>query len=115
MLRQHIVNELYLLISYLDDITSTFLSDHILNLFSDLNGTFPEDMNNMLQLLQQFQDFPKEQKNLYQLGRRIGIFTSLKDLDNKRLVSQVRLYTYQMKSLNKTIDQITDKLMAQYI
>ena len=112
---KQIVDELYLFISGLKKISSTLLSDHILNLFSDLQGTFPQDKNKMLQLLERFQNLPVKQQQLYQLGRRIGLFSSLHDLNNKKLSAQVKLYVYQMKSINKTLDQITDELMQQYI
>jgi len=110
-----IVDELHLLISQLKGITSILLSDHILNLFSDLQGTFPQDKNKMLLLLERFRKLPKEKQELYQLGRRMGIYSTLNELENPRFLSQVKLYFQQMKTMKKDINQITDELMQRYI
>jgi len=112
---QQIVKELHLFISNLDGINSTLLSDHILNLFSDLQGTFPQNKEKMITLLEIFSNLPKDQQYLYQLGRRMGVFSTLEDMQNKLLFAQVKLYAEQMKKMNKNIDEVTDELMQYYI
>ena len=69
----------------------------------------------MLLVLERFQNLPNEQQYLYQLGRRMGIFSTLNDLENKHLCSQVKLFAQQMQSMNKTIDEITEELMQRFI
>ncbi|MBU0496846.1 MAG: radical SAM protein [Candidatus Thermoplasmatota archaeon] len=112
---QQIVQELHQFISQLEGITSTLLSDHILNLFTDLQGTFPEEKDKMLALLDNFLNLPIDQQYLYQLGRRMGIFSTLKDLNNQKLTTQVKLYEHQIKKMNISIDHITDELMQRFI
>jgi hypothetical protein len=69
----------------------------------------------MLLLLERFRKLPKEKQELYQLGRRMGIYSTLNDLENPRFLSQVKLYFQQMKTMKKDINQITDEIMQRYI
>ncbi|MHA2080513.1 MAG: radical SAM protein [Candidatus Thorarchaeota archaeon] len=75
-----IVKELQTLIGNLEGISSYLVSDHILNLFTDLKGQLPEDKGFMMSILQRFLDLDEEEQLLYRFGRRLGAFTSLDDL-----------------------------------
>ena len=110
-----IVKELYQFISLLDGISSTLLSDHILNLFADLQGSIPEDKEFMLNILARFLNLQPEQQQLYILGRRMGIFSSLDDLQNKQLAAYVKLIINRIKESNKSTEQIADELMQRFI
>ncbi len=77
--------ELLLFLDHLEGITSVVKSDHILNLFQEVEGTLPDDHAQMTQPLRRFMAMDADQKLLYIVGRRTGIFTRLSDLQDGRL------------------------------
>ena len=110
-----LVHELLTFIRRLSGITSVVKSDHILNLFGDLEGTLPDDQERMIKLLQAYLEMDAERQRLYQVGRRLGIFHGVGDMeDPQRLAAAEEAYT----SLGVTadnVDEITDRIMARYI
>ncbi|MBN2603067.1 MAG: radical SAM protein [Candidatus Thermoplasmatota archaeon] len=109
------VKELKMFIKNLQGISSMLQSDHILNLFADLEGKFPEDKQKMLNILNSFLQLRPKQRGLYQVGRRLGIFSTLKDLENPYLLSQVKNYYDKFKLNRKNINELTDSLMQRFI
>jgi len=87
-----IVEEERLLIENLD-CHSNFVSDHITNLFQEVEGKLPEDKEKMLAVFDRFQALPAEDRDDFKLGRRAGIYASLDDLNDPRkrdIVAQIR-------------------------
>jgi radical SAM superfamily enzyme YgiQ (UPF0313 family) len=84
-----IVVEERLLIENLEGITSTFVSDHILNLLEEVEGKFPEEKEKMLALIDRYLVLSPEEKTNFRLGRRAGIYRSVDDLSNPELEDQV--------------------------
>jgi len=72
--------ELALFVDALDGITSTVASDHIMNLMEDVSGKLPEDKGRMLAAIRAYQDLPAEERLVYRVGRRGGVFRSVGDL-----------------------------------
>ena len=75
-----VAEEILLFIESLKGITSTVKSDHILNLFQEVEGTLPEDKEQMTSIIKRFLSMRLEEQMLYQIGRRTGIFSRLEDL-----------------------------------
>jgi len=73
--------ELRLFIESLEGITSTVASDHIMNLLEDVGGKLPEDKGRMLAAIQAYQELPEEERLIYRVGRRGGVFRSVGDLE----------------------------------
>jgi radical SAM superfamily enzyme YgiQ (UPF0313 family) len=107
--------ELLLLLQHLKGSTSVIISDHILNLFADLEGKLPEDKTDMIMILQNFLSMDSYNQQLYQLGRRTGLFSSLRDMENTLLQQQVIRYYHELKNKNKSVDTVTDELMKRFI
>jgi biotin synthase-like enzyme len=110
-----IVKELKIFIKNLKEINSDLQSDHILNLFADLVGKFPKDKQKMLSILDSFLRLRPMQRRLYQVGRRLCIFSTLRDLENPYLLSQVKNYYEKLKLNSKDIDEFTDSLVSRFI
>jgi hypothetical protein len=72
--------EILLFIEHLDGITSMVKSDHILNLFQEVQGRLPQDKASMTEVLKSFLSMAPAEQCLYQVGRRLGIFSYLSDL-----------------------------------
>jgi len=84
-----IVVEERLLITNLEGITSTFVSDHILNLLEEVEGKLPEEKGKMLDLIDRYLALPAEEKTNFRLGRRAGVYRSVDDLSNLELKGRV--------------------------
>ena len=110
-----IVEEMLLFIEKLNGITSVLKSDHILNLFANLEGTFPKDQEKMLKILHDFLKLNPKQQRLYQLGRRLGIFSQIGDLEKTYLLTQVEKYYQDFGITRKNIDKVTDEMMKKFI
>ncbi len=76
------VAELRLFIRTLDGITSHIVSDHMLNLLQEVEGKLPEDKQNMLDVIDRFLALPDEEKQLFQVGARLGMLRRVADLEN---------------------------------
>lgn len=82
---EEMVHELRLFIESLDGIHSYVASDHILNLLEELEGRLPEDKPALLDLIDRFLSLPADERLLFQLGRRLGLFRSLSDREDPGL------------------------------
>jgi radical SAM superfamily enzyme YgiQ (UPF0313 family) len=86
---EEMIVEERLLIDALHGITSTFLSDHILNLLSEIEGKFPDDKERMLKIIDTFLALPAEKKLNFRLGKRAGIYQTMEDMSEPVLHRQV--------------------------
>lgn len=80
-----VAEELLLFLDHLHDIGSTVKSDHILNLFQEVEGRLPQDRTKMTTPIRDFLIMPPREQMLFMVGRRTGIFTSLADLNDRTL------------------------------
>jgi radical SAM superfamily enzyme YgiQ (UPF0313 family) len=110
------VEEIRLCVQNLDGITSTVASDHIGNMLQDVEGRLPEDKPKMLEALDRYLDLDKEARLRYQIGRIMGLYAGVKDMDNPALSQQVegtlaRLKKRYDNDLDQALVQIHDQLM----
>jgi len=107
--------ELLLLIENLQGITSTILSDHIINLLPEVCGVMPRDKATMIRVIQGFIVLPAEEQVVYIIGRRLGIMNGVQDLKQK----ERRRYALDFIEANgitaETVDYYASELMKQYI
>jgi len=78
---EEIIEEEKLFIENLD-CQSNFVSDHITNLLQEIEGKLPEDKEKMLAIIARFQSLSPEEKQNFKLGRRLGIYERLDELNN---------------------------------
>jgi radical SAM superfamily enzyme YgiQ (UPF0313 family) len=110
------VEEERLLIEQLEGITSTFVSDHILNLLQEVEGKLPEEKEKMLKLIEGYLALPKEEKDNFRLGRRAGVYQSLEDLSKPELRNQVDRALQQIESERPgDLDKVLSDLMESFI
>ena len=110
-----IVKELQTFIANLEGISSYLVSDHILNLFADLEGQLPEDKDLLLSIPQRFLDLAQEEQLLYRFGRRLGAFTSLEDLHDTPRRAKVTQIMSENKVTPQNIDTMIDQMMQRFI
>jgi len=78
-----IVSEIRALIDALSGIHSTVVSDHILNLLEEVQGRLPRDKSSMLAVIDRYLALSSEQRLVFRLGRRQGIYRRLDELSDK--------------------------------
>ncbi len=77
-----ILREIRLLIENLEGIGSEIVSDHILNLLEELEGKLPGDRERLLGVIDRFFSLPPEERMIFRLGRRMGVYRRLDDLSD---------------------------------
>ncbi|MHA1906293.1 MAG: radical SAM protein [Candidatus Thorarchaeota archaeon] len=110
-----VVRELQQFIQHLNVEDSWILSDHILNLIPEVNGKLPDDKVRILNYIDHFLNLDVYEQTLFQLGRRMGVFHRLGDLDDlTRRPRVMRIYKSQGITPDN-IDEVTRQLMRQFI
>ncbi len=107
--------EVLLFIESLNGITSVLKSDHILNLFQNLEGKLPEDKENMLDIVRRFLAMTPDRQCVYQVGRRLGFFSRLKDMENPRRLERAQKSCKQFGITPENVDEVIDELMKRFI
>ena len=107
--------EILLLIESLNGITSVVKSDHILNLFENVEGTLPQDKERMLEIIRTFLAMEPERQCLYQVGRRLGFISSLSDMESPRRLKKTEKACRQFGVTWENVDEVIDELMKRFI
>jgi hypothetical protein len=107
--------ELLLLLDNLNGITSKVKSDHILNLFQEVEGRLPEDKERMTAPLRTFLAMPPEEQLTYMVGRRTGIFSKLEDLHDSELRKHAEKARTAHRVTLDNVDDFTLEMMKRFI
>lgn len=107
--------ELLLFLENLSGITSHVKSDHILNLFEEVDGVLPRDKERMVSVVQTFLDLPAVEQVLYQVGRRAGLFRRLDDRHDPTLRSRAQEFVDHWQVTPANVDLVVDQLMQRFI
>ncbi len=112
---KEMAREILLFLQALDGITSVIKSDHILNLFEEVEGRWPQDKARMTAVLETFLDMPPREQMLYQVGRRMGVFRALADMQSASRLNRVETVCGQMGITPDNVDGMVDELMKRFI
>ncbi len=110
-----VAKEILLLLENLEGITSTLKSDHILNLFEEIEGVLPKDKAKMIGVIHRFLELPAYEQMLYQVGRRTGVFRRLADLNDSRRRSHAESSCEQFQITPENVNETINELMKQFI
>lgn len=80
---EEILAEIRLMIDRLEGVTSQLKSDHILNLLEEVDGKLPQDKERILGIIDRYFNLDPEDRLVYRMGRRAGIYRCLEDLQDK--------------------------------
>ena len=112
---EEVVEEEKLLVEHLD-CHSYFVSDHITNLLQEIEGKLPQDKEKMLASIARFQSLSAEEKHNFRVGRRVGIYDQLDDLDNWRKHNLVENAIQKLSHDGNQVDEETIRtLMERFI
>ncbi|MFH0821137.1 MAG: radical SAM protein [Pseudomonadota bacterium] len=93
-----IVLEIKRFIGLLEGITTTLVSDHILNLLQEVEGKLPEDKPRILSVIDKYLGLPEEERLLFQLGRRGVGLTDLDQLNEPGMKARLRQAKAQIEN-----------------
>ena len=107
--------ELLLFLETLDGITSTIRSDHVLNLFPEVDGVLPHDKEKMLQPVKDFLGLAPEEQMVFCIGRRTHRFSRFSDLNKPLQRDHVLKICSELNATAANYDAITDSIMQRFI
>ena len=95
---EELIGEQRLFLENLDGITSYYSNDHAVNLLLEVEGKLPEAKPEMLALLDRFLSMSPEEKTHFSLGKRLGYYNALDDIENSDRHQQVALQVAELQS-----------------
>jgi radical SAM superfamily enzyme YgiQ (UPF0313 family) len=110
-----IARELALFLENLADISSNVYSDHILNLLEDISGKLPDDREDMLGKVNRYLNLSDRDRQIFRLGRRVGFFRTLDDMDNADAVSPVARLYEKLQNNGVAVDDYISQAMTRFI
>ncbi len=107
--------EILLLIQNLSGITSVIKSDHILNLFQEIEGRLPEDKKNMTDILENFLSMEPKDQMLLQVGKRIGILGRVTEANLPAKLADVQKECERLGITEHNAEQFIEEAMSRFI
>lgn len=107
--------ELLLMLESLEGVTSTVRSDHVLNLFQEVDGELPEDKESMMHPVRAFLDLPPEEQMLFSIGRRTNRFSKFSDLRNPELRQHAQAMRHELGAALENMDEIVNQITRRFI
>ncbi len=107
--------ELLLFLESLEGITSAVKSDHVLNLFSEVNGLLPADREKMTEPVRQFLALEPFEQMLFSIGRRTHCLRTVADLKDPKLRKNAEQACREMGATIKTMDAHIDNVLKKYM
>ncbi len=111
---EKILEEERLLIEHLE-CHSNYVSDHITNLLQEVEGKLPRDKEKMLASIDRFQSLPLEDRLSFRVGRRVGIYTTLDDLDDLSKRQVVEQVIHRFGQGSNEVDEKLYRLVGRFI
>lgn len=107
--------ELLLFLENLEGITSTVKSDHVLNLFPEVDGKLPDDREQMVRPIKDFLELGQYEQMLFCVGRRTHIMSRFEDLENLKLRKNAIDTCSNIDTTVDNYDGVIDSIMQRFI
>ncbi len=98
-----------------EGIDSTIKSDHVLNLFAEVDGKLPDEKQKMMQPIQEFLQLTPEEQMLFSIGRRSNHFMYYSDLNEPYKRHQVNEICNRLGANIENYDDVINSIMQRYI
>jgi len=111
-----VVREIRMFIEALEGIGSTVVSDHILNLLEEVEGKLPEEKEKMIAVIDRYLVMPDEERLVFRLGRRKGLYRRLDDLSDHDLYTKLKsVVAGYLSSDPARMDRDLDRMRQSFI
>ncbi|ABW68826.1 radical SAM protein [Desulfosudis oleivorans] len=110
-----VAKELLLFLESLEGVTSMVKSDHILNLFAEVEGRLPEEKQAMTRPIRAFLDMAPEDRVVYQIGRRLSVFNTLEEMKDDRRAARVRNLCAENNITPDNVESVIEEAMNRFI
>lgn len=102
---EEIIEEQKVLLELLaDDMDCIYMNEHIVNLLLEVRGNIRTDKQSMLETINTYLHLPQEEKELFNVGRRLNIMFFLADLNNRAKRRNVEEGLRKIRSKNPNLD-----------
>ncbi len=109
------VAELLTFLEQLDGIDSTIRSDHVLNLFPEIDGVLPGDKDKMMQPVRDFLELTPEDQMIFCIGRRTHRMARFSDLSNPVQRDYALRMCSELGATPANFDVVVDSIMQRFI
>lgn len=92
---EEIVREIRAFIQRLQGIETMIVSDHVLNLLEEVEGKLPEKKGRMLAVIDRFFSLTPEERLVFRVGRRKGLYRRLDDLADRETFTRIQAFIDQ--------------------
>ncbi len=111
-----VVHEIGLFVENLNGIRSYLVSDHILNLLKEIEGQFPQDKEKILAVVDRYISLPPEERLIFKVGRRAGLYRRLDDLQDRETRLKVEEAIRRIGEQGTgNVEETIKSIMANYI
>jgi histone acetyltransferase (RNA polymerase elongator complex component) len=110
-----IVREIGIFIEHLYGIETTIMSDHVLNLLEEVTGKLPGDKSGLLATIGRFLAMSPEERLIFRVGRRKGIYRKLDDLAERGTFLWLKSIVDQYASDPDLLEQELKRIMQAFI
>lgn len=86
---------------------SNYVSDHITNLLQEIEGKLPQDKGAMLACIDRFMALSPEEKTNFRVGRKVGVYSRLDDLNDWRRHEVVEQVIHKLSQDTSEVDEKT--------
>jgi radical SAM superfamily enzyme YgiQ (UPF0313 family) len=113
---EELLREERLFIEHLEGIESRIKSDHIMNLLEELDGRLPEDKEKILSVIDRYFELGPEERLVYRMGRRVGIYRSTDDLKDAAAFRRLKRTIEEMEERKPgSVERRLSFLLDRYI
>ncbi len=109
------VQEILLFLEQVGDIPCALMSDHILNLIQDLNGDLATHRGAMISTAKRFLALPPESRHTYMIGRRLGLFARLDDMEVSLVRARAEAECSRLGVTEQNVDALVDALVQRFV
>ncbi|MDO9536627.1 MAG: radical SAM protein [Bacillota bacterium] len=95
--------------------SSYVVSDHMLNLLEEVQGSLAHDKPFMLGVMDSYLSMTEEKRANFSLGRRMGIYRYLRDMNDMGLFNQVEGVRKRLRDEGKDIAQFLTEYKGRYV
>lgn len=113
---ENIIREQKLMIENLDGINSHYANHHGVDLLLEARGQLPQEKHLLIAVMDRFLNLPEQEKLNFILGRRLGIYNRLDDLQDAKRYSMVEQQFSKLGAGNRDeLETIFHSLRARVV